>query len=140
MHCWCWSTKNMLEFCRERCCLLGSKSVHILLETLIILLHLEANKCGVLTVIYIHYRQMNCFLPFTTKSCSKVYNFENAQWNRDENATRFKWGSQRITFPQEIFYTAGFGHKPYKFWNLFGSTLRVDPQIDLYKQVYKIGI
>lgn len=60
----------------------------------------------------------------------------------DENATSFQVVSQRLTFPQEIFYDARFGHKPYKFWNLIGSTLRVgsDLWIDLYKQVYKIDI
>lgn len=45
---------------------------------IIILLSLEANKCDVLTMIYICYRRMNCFLPFTVKSSSKVYKFENA--------------------------------------------------------------
>lgn len=142
MQCWCWGTNNMLEFCRVGCCLSGSKWIHILFETLIILLHLEASKCGVLTVIYIHYRWINCFSPFTTKSFSKVYKFEDAQWNRNENATSFQVGSQRLTFLQEIFYNAGFGHKPYKFWNLIGGTHRadLDLRVSLYKQVSEISI
>lgn len=100
MHCWCWGTTVLVfwwfflfcffVFVEKNVIFQGSNEFIFIIKWIhiIILLHLEANKCDVLTVINIHYKWRNCFSPFTVKSSSKVCKFEMHN-ETDENTTSF---------------------------------------------------